>query len=346
MNSPIFQRLKLAAQVVFKSVAPFPFNRLLPYDATGGEKMYAPYKQSAWVQRAIKKVAGPISAVDLRFSLDGQPFTANGIDDFWRFPAAGTPVIQIGIDASDLGRNYPNAVPLFGDAKATLAALAGETARRDSWIAETKATVNAWRSEAQALRNSDAAPLRPERILKELSDWLPEDALVVCDTGHAGMWCAQQLWINSRRWDFIRAAGSLGWAFPASLGAKCAVPDRPVVCFTGDGGFWYHLQELETAVRCGINTVTCVNNNRSLNQETPIFEAAYGGKPSNRQGEMWQFTPVNFARVAESMGAVGIRVEKPSELRPALDRAFSCGKPAVVDVASDIAALAPTAWSG
>ncbi len=272
--------------------------------------------------------------------------TGGQVTHSWRFPAPGTPVIQIGIDASDLGRNYPNAVPLLGDAKATLAALAGETAQRNSWIAEAQAAVKAWRSEAQALRNSDAAPLRPERILKELSDWLPENALVVCDTGHAGMWCAQQLWINSRRWDFIRAAGSLGWAFPASLGAKCALPDRPVVCFTGDGGFWYHLQEIETAVRCGINTVTCVNNNHSLNQETPIFRDAYGGKPSNRQGEMWQFSPVNFARVAESMGAIGIRVEKPGELRPALDRALACGKPAVVDVASDIAALAPTAWSG
>ena len=122
------------------------------------------------------------------------------------------------------------------------------------------------------MRESDAVPMRPERILKELGDWLPENAIVVCDTGHAGMWSSQQLWVNSPRWDFMRAAGSLGWAFPASIGAKCGAPDRPVVCFTGDGGFWYHLQELETAVRCGIPTVTCVNNNNSLNQETSIFQ--------------------------------------------------------------------------
>jgi acetolactate synthase-1/2/3 large subunit len=190
--------------------------------------------------------------------------------------------------------------------------------------------------------------MRPERILKEVGDWLPEDAIVVCDTGHAGMWSAQQLWVDQtdsgKNWDFIRASGSLGWAFPASLGAKCALPRKPVICFTGDGGFWYHLQELETAVRCGIPTVTVVNNNDSLNQETTIFRHAYDGKPSSKKSEMWHFSKVNFAAIAESLGALGIRVTKPSELRSALDRAISSGRPAIVDVQSDIEALAPTAW--
>ena len=158
------------------------------------------------------------------------------------------------------------------------------------------------------------------------------------------MWSAQQLWVDSLQWDFMRAAGSLGWAFPASIGAKCGAPDRPVICFTGDGGFWYHLQELETAVRCGIPTVTCVNNNNSLNQETAIFQAAYDGKPSKRQSEMWHFSSVNFAKIAESFGAWGVRVEKPGELRPAFDRALSSGKPAVIDIVSDIASLSPLAW--
>lgn len=279
--------------------------------------------------------------------------TGGLVTHFWRVPPAHTPVIQIGIDPSDLGRNYPNRVSLLGDAKVTLqsllqviAAEPGQNARRDSWIAEAKKAVSDWRAEVQPLRNSDAVPMRPERILNELGKWLPEDAIVVCDTGHAGMWSAQQLWIDQKRWDFIRACGSLGWAFPASLGAKCAVPEKPVVCFTGDGGFWYHLQELETAVRCGIPTVTCVNNNNSLNQETQIFQQAYGGTPSSKQGEMWHFSKVNFAVIAESMGALGIRVTKPGELRSALDRAISSGRPAVVDVQSDIEALSPNPWEG
>jgi acetolactate synthase-1/2/3 large subunit len=87
-----------------------------------------------------------------------------------------------------------------------------------------------------------------------------------------------------------------------------------------------------------------VNNNDSLNQETTIFRHAYDGKPSSKKSEMWHFSKVNFAAIAESLGALGIRVTKPSELRSALDRAISSGRPAIVDVQSDIEALAPTAW--
>ena len=272
--------------------------------------------------------------------------TGGMVTHFWRIPAAGAKIIQIGIDPADLGRNYPNAVSLLGDAKVTLEALMGPPVKREGWINEATALVKEWRTQVCALRNSEAAPMRPERILKELGEWLPEDAIVVCDTGHAGMWSCQQLWVDSKRWDFMRAAGSLGWSFPASLGAKCAQPHRPVVCFTGDGGFWYHLQELETAVRCGIPTVTCINNNNSLNQETEIFRAAYEGQPSKKQSEMWHFSKVNFARIAETMGAVGFRVEKPSELRSAFEQAISSGRPAVIDAVSGIDALAPVAWLG
>ena len=274
--------------------------------------------------------------------------TAGQVTHFWKIPPAGTPVIQIGIDPSDLGRNYPNAVSVLGDAKVALQALnqavaGGNGARTAKWLEETKAAVNEWRAEVKPLRDSDAVPMRPERIMNELGAWLPQDAIVVCDTGHAGMWSAQQLWVNTP-WDFIRAAGSLGWAFPASLGAKVAMPKKPVVCFTGDGGFWYHLQELETAVRCGIPTVTVVNNNNSLNQETMIFRQAYGGKSSKKEGEMWHFSQVNFAKIAEGFGALGIRVTKPAEIRSALDQAISSGRPAVVEVMSDIEALAPNPW--
>ena len=71
---------------------------------------------------------------------------------------------------------------------------------------------------------------------------------------------------------YICCFGSLGWSLPPAMGAKCAQPDRPVLCFTGDGGIWYHLLELETAVRCGIKMVTVVNNNHSLNQEQAVVD--------------------------------------------------------------------------
>ena len=175
-----------------------------------------------------------------------------------------------------------------------------------------------WRDEHEPMRNSDATPIRPERICKEISDVLPPDGVVVSDTGHAGIWTAAMIELKHPGQGYFRSAGSLGWGFPAALGVKCALPDRPVVCFTGDGGFYYHIAELETARRHNINAVIVVNNNSSLNQEIRLNDAAYGGKQRGRAEEMWRFPDVDFTKVAEAFGCVGIRVTKPGELAGAL----------------------------
>jgi acetolactate synthase-1/2/3 large subunit len=133
----------------------------------------------------------------------------------------------------------------------------------------------------------------------------------------------------------------LGWAFPAALGAKCALPERPVVCFTGDGGFWYHLAEMETAVRCGISTVTVINNNRSLNQDRPGVDRAYKKFPGGNSRVAWVYEDVDFADLARRLGCFGIRVERPAEIRGAIAQALESGRPAIVDVVSDIEAYAP-----
>ena len=143
---------------------------------------------------------------------------------------------------------------------------------------------------------------------------------------------------------YLRCAGSLGWGFPAAIGAKCAAPDRPIVCFTGDGGFLYHLSELETAARYGINVVTVVNNNHSLNQEKRGNERTYGGQ-TPESDELWMLSDINFAKLAESMGCFGIRVDRPDQIQGAMEQAFASGKPAVVDVVTDIDGIAPAAWS-
>ena len=118
-----------------------------------------------------------------------------------------------------------------------------------------------------------------------------------------------------------------------------------MLCFTGDGGIYYHLPELETASRCGINLVVVVNNNSSLNQEIPLVNAAYKEKRDERSGEIWRFQKnANLAKVAEALGCSAFRVEKPGELKDLLPRAFAMGKPVVLDCISEEQALAPTAW--
>ena len=174
---------------------------------------------------------------------------------------------------------------------------------------------------------------------------LPPDGVVVSDTGHAGIWTARFIELTHPGQSYYRTAGSLGWGFPAALGVKCALPDRAVVCFTGDGGFYYHIAELETARRHGINAVIVVNNNSALNQEIKLNDIAYGGKQRGRAEEMWRFPDVNFAKIAEGFGCVGMRVEKPGDLAHALEQAIGMNKPVVVDVVTDMYAIAPHPWA-
>jgi len=268
----------------------------------------------------------------------------------WMFPPPGTRVIQLDIDAAELGRNYPNAVSILADAQGALkrmldAASAKPASERAQWLERVQKFVSEWRVENAPTRNSDAAPIRPERICREISNALPPDGIVVSDTGHAGIWTARMIELNSPRQSYYRTAGSLGWGFPAALGVKCAMPGRPVVCFTGDGGFYYHIAELETARRHNINAVIVVNNNSGLNQEIKLNDIAYGGKQHGRAEEMWRFPDLNFAKIAEAFGCAGIRVERPGDLNDALKSAISMDKPVVVDVVTDTYAIAPHPWT-
>ena len=287
-----------------------------------------------------------VAEADLVFFIGSH--TGSQVTNNWKIPRPGTAVMQLDIAPGELGRNYPNSVSLLGDAKVTLRRLIETLVPmepRTGWVRRAQQLVGEWRAETAPLRNSDAVPMRPERICQEITEFLPANAVVVSDTGHSGIWSGTMIDLNKPGQRFIRCAGSLGWAFPASLGIKCALPDTPVLCFTGDGGFYYHLAELETAVRYGINAIIVVNDNRSLNQETRLFDAAYGGQQRGRSREMWVFEDVNLAKVAAAMGCFAIRVERPNELTSALEQAMTANRPAVLDVASDINALAARGWS-
>jgi len=276
----------------------------------------------------------------------GGQVTAN-----WKIPAPGTAVIQIDIDPLELGRNYPNAASVPGDAKAVLvqmiALATGPSADAAAWVARVQSLVADWRASVDAHCRSDASPMRPERICREITEALPADGVVVSDTGHSGMWTGQLIEMRHATQRYIRCAGSLGWGLPGAMGVKCALPDRPVVLFSGDGGFYYHIAELETAARHGINLVMVVNDNSSLNQEIPLVGTAYRDKRGDRYkpDELWRFQKkANLAKVAEAMGCVAFRVETPEALKDVLPRAMALNRPVVIDAVSDDTALAPTAW--
>jgi acetolactate synthase-1/2/3 large subunit len=221
---------------------------------------------------------------------------------------------------------------------------ADEHSPRAQWIARVQELVRDWREKVASLVHSDEIPIRPERLCGELTQHLPTDAILVSDTGHSGIWTGTLIDLKHPAQSYVRCSGSLGWALPAAMGCQCACPDRPVLCFCGDGAMWYHLTELETAARYGIPTVTVVNNNHSLNQERRGNEVTYGERTPGSD-ELWILSDADFAQVAESMGCLGLTVRHPSQLSSALDRAFSSGRPAVVDVKTHIDGIAPPPWT-
>ena len=275
--------------------------------------------------------------------------TGSQVTNEWRVPASATAVIQIDIDPSELGRSYPNEVSLHGDAQATTRKLIEALepiGSRTEWVSRAQELVQEWRDEVAPRANSQAVPIIPERLCNELSQFLPANSVLVADTGHAGIWTGSMVDMNHAGQDYIRCAGSLGWGLSGAMGAQCALPDRPVICFTGDGGFWYHIGELETAVRYNIPVITVVNNNHGLLQDKRGDDRAYQAVPGANSSDLWEFNDVDLAKVAEAMGAYGIRVSQPGDIQGALEQALASGRPAVVDVATDpLDSEAPVPWA-
>src|SRR3954469_1135089 len=265
----------------------------------------------------------------------------------WTIPAINTRIIQIEADPLEIGRSYPNTTGIVGDPKATLARLVeaiGRPVRDGSYAEEAARIVADWRAGMAALVEKNTAPIAVERLCAEITRALPGDGVLVADTGYSGIWTGTMIDLNGAGQSYLRAAGSLGWAFPASLGAQCAAGPRKVLCFTGDGGFYYHLAELETARRCRIPATIIINNNSGFGQNLTGVRRISGNRPG-RGEELIRFGPTDFTEVAKSFGVRGIRVEQPQDLAPALQQALAADEPVLVDVVTDLEPRAPEAWS-
>jgi acetolactate synthase I/II/III large subunit len=255
----------------------------------------------------------------------------------WSLIPADARIIQVDIDGAEIGRNFECAVPMVGDVGAVIAQLTAAASGRApaEWAAEVADVRADWRAAVQESESSGAVPMRPERLFSMLCDEAAADAVMVGDTGHTAAWTARHIRLSGRQ-SIVRAAGSLGWGLPASLGVKCACPDREVICVTGDAGFFYHVSELETARRYGLKVIVVVNNNTSMNQETFFWDP-----DSADQRKNWQFHDSDLAEIARGFGCHGARVDDPADFAAALDKARASGLPAVIDVRTDIAVVAP-----
>ena len=250
--------------------------------------------------------------------------TGGQVTNSYAIPPQGTPIIQLDINPEEIGRNYPIQVGMQGDARNTLRRMmeqAETVPARTEWTSRVQELVQSWKESVRDVANSDVEPMRPERLCKELTDYLPSDAILVSDTGHSGIWTGTMIDLKHPDQSYIRCSGSLGWGLPAAMGAKCAQPDRPVLCFTGDGGIWYHLSELETA-----SEIRDQHGHRG--QQQPLAEPGKGRcRADLRRSDPWLGRTValprhRFCRRGRIDGL--FRHDGPQT-----ERAFECARPGI-----------------
>jgi acetolactate synthase-1/2/3 large subunit len=287
--------------------------------------------------RYSRKVANEVVA-DADFCLAvGTKLSSMGTDVF-KYPRKGTRIVHIDLDPNSLGHTYREELSIVGDARVALVMLreARESARPDGnpwagWTKQVQGRVAAWREDVERVSRDPALDgrLNPYHLMRLLDHYIVGDDLLVADTGYMAAWAVTMLEQKQPGRSTLRAAGSLGWAFPATFGAKLAVGGkRRVFGLTGDGGIGYHLADLETALRLKIPAVQIVLNNSSLAFEYDVQKYVHG----ELCPEASEFLDVPFADVARAFGAHGERVTDPEQFIPALRRAEESGKPAIIDV--------------
>lgn len=261
----------------------------------------------------------------------------------WTLPGPNTKVIHADIDPTEIGRNFRTDAALVGDVRETLVELIDECrsrnfqAERNNAVERIRALRSDWAAETTDVFASAATPIRPERLLREISARSTQDTLIVTDASYVTGWAMSHIDTQGVGVGQIspRGTGGIGWGLPAAIGAKLAAPSRPVICVTGDGGFGYVLSELETAARYGVNVVVVVFNNGTLGFQKHYEEKLFGNYVD------CDFAPVNYAEIARAMSCQGERITDPALIGQALDRALASGKPYLLDVIIDADAMAP-----
>ena len=252
--------------------------------------------------------------------------------------AADVKMIQVDICHEELGRNRTIDIGIVGDARRVLEQLTTASRRVFSspidlpWIDDLRQASRQNEKKAAALLNTDAVPIHPLRLCKEVRDFMDRDAILVVD-GHEILNYARQSIPTHTPGHRINAGanGCMGVAVPYGLGAKVAKPDKQVIALSGDGSFGLNGMEMDTAVRHKIPILVVVSNN--------------GGWAGVGEMAVRDLGFTRYDKLAEVLGCHGEHVEKPDEIRPALERAQAAvhaGKPAVVNVMTDPRARAQT----
>ncbi|MBT99289.1 MAG: sulfoacetaldehyde acetyltransferase [Dehalococcoidia bacterium] len=253
-----------------------------------------------------------------------------------RFIPADAKIVQIEIDPQEIGRNYPITVGIEGDAKAVMEGLLekvreGEPKPNARWVSEI-GDLAARRTNRLDDEGKDTdMPMKPQKVYAELRKVIPRNAIIALDAGLAPNYGQDRLnYYEPRSLITSLDLGGLGFSFPASIGAKFAAPDRPVINFNGDGGFLFNAQEFSTLVENNLPVVTVVMNNGIWGSEKAYqryaFDERYVGA---------DVTNPRYDKYAEIFGGAGFYVDRPEDIGNAMIEALNCGKPSIIEIPTD-----------
>jgi thiamine pyrophosphate-dependent acetolactate synthase large subunit-like protein len=264
---------------------------------------------------------------------------ANSMLSFLRAPrfAPDARFISVNLDGREIGHNRGVEVGIIGDARMVLRQLTEEAngrfeAHRESpWVAQLSAKHRSNQERSAPLLHSDAVPIHPLRLCREVRDLISRDTILIVD-GHEILNFARQSIPIYQAGCSLNAGphGCMGIGVPFGIGAKVARPDTPVLVLSGDGAFGWNGMEMDTAIRHQMPIVVVVSNNAGFTSRKT------GGTVGRELG--WQ----RYDRMVEALGGYGEFVEKPDGIRGAIERAFKSGKPALVNVCTDPEAQATT----
>ncbi len=284
---------------------------------------------------------------DLLFSVGGDLFTLSLPGDVDPMPP-GLPVVHLDVNPWELGKNYPEAVAIHGDPKATLPELA-EHVRRETGPTghpQAGARIAAARSARQgvladlaqrARRESGTVPMHPLALVNAIAETLPADVVVIDESISSALGVRDLLRCQDATSFYGLRGGGIGWGLPAALGVKLALPDRPVVALVGDGSAMYTIQGLWTAAREGVAGVFVIFNNQSyriLKQRTLALKG-FSAQDDRYVGMDLDQPPIDFVGLARALGVPGERVEKTSDVAPALGRGLASDGPYLIEARLD-----------
>ena len=265
-------------------------------------------------------------AIGVRFS----DRTTGRLDSF----VPDTKVIHIDIDPAEIGKNVDVDLPIVGDAKNVLSSL-NKVLKDYKVPSEVNDWTNMIKQKNKDLKprvSYDDVPLKPQTVIKEISDVLTPESILTTDVGQTQMWAAHFFDTQKPR-KFISSGGlgTMGFGFPAAIGAKVACPDDPVVSINGDGGFLMVCQELATVREYDIPVIAVVLENRTLGMVYQWQSLLY----NERHSQTLLGNSPDFVKLAESFGVTGVRITQPGETKEALSSAIKDNEPILLNVVID-----------